>query len=98
VSFAPLPLYARGKAPNTHWIRCGVDPKAGLPGLELRPLGRPSRHYTDYYFRSATREQRRYQHFLAPRLCYVDQVTETANKAIDRSITLVLHTCYDNSD
>jgi hypothetical protein len=42
------------RAPGTHWIGGWVDPKAGLedvekrkfltlPGLELRPLGRPAR-------------------------------------------------------
>jgi hypothetical protein len=36
--------------PGTHWIGGWVDPRAGLddvektlPGLELRPLGRPAR-------------------------------------------------------
>jgi hypothetical protein len=46
---------------GTHWIRGLVDPRAGLddvekrkfltiPGLELRPLGRPAvaSRYTDY--------------------------------------------------
>jgi hypothetical protein len=42
------------RAPSTHWIRGWVDLRAGLddleerkfltlPGLELRPLGRPAR-------------------------------------------------------
>jgi hypothetical protein len=41
------------RAPGTHWIGGCVDPRAGLddvkrkfvilPGLELRPLGRPAR-------------------------------------------------------
>jgi hypothetical protein len=40
------------RAPGTHWIGGWVDPRAGLdkkrkfltlPGLELRPLGRPAR-------------------------------------------------------
>jgi hypothetical protein len=50
----PRPLNPRGKAPGTHWIEGLVDPRAGLdevekrkfltlPGLELRPLGRPGR-------------------------------------------------------
>jgi hypothetical protein len=52
----PLPLYpqARAPPPRTHWIEGWVDSRAGLddvekkkfltlPGLELRPLGRPAR-------------------------------------------------------
>jgi hypothetical protein len=46
-----LPL---GKSPGTHWIEDWVDPRVvlddvekrkflTLPGLELRPLGRPAR-------------------------------------------------------
>jgi hypothetical protein len=41
------------RAPGTHWMGGWVDPRAGqddvkrkfltLPGLELRPLGRPAR-------------------------------------------------------
>jgi hypothetical protein len=30
VSFAPRPLYPRGKSPGTHWIRRWVDPRPGL--------------------------------------------------------------------
>jgi hypothetical protein len=53
-------MIAPGKAaPGTHWIGGWVDPRTGLddlekrkfltlPGLELRPLGRFSRRYTDY--------------------------------------------------
>jgi hypothetical protein len=52
VSFAPRPLYPRGKSPSTHWIGGRVNPRAGLddvenrkiltpPGLELRSLGHP---------------------------------------------------------
>jgi hypothetical protein len=44
------------RAPRTHWIGGWVDPRAGLddvekrklfilPGLELRPLGRPASRY-----------------------------------------------------
>jgi hypothetical protein len=51
-SFAPLPLYSRGKVTGTHLIRDWVGPKAGLgvlekrkkfpprPGMEPRYLGR----------------------------------------------------------
>jgi hypothetical protein len=53
VSFIPRPLYPRERAPSTHCIGGWVDPRGGLddtekwkfltlPGLELRPLGRPS--------------------------------------------------------
>jgi hypothetical protein len=46
------------RAPGTHWIGGWVNPRAGLDdsekrkfmilqGLELRPLGRPARNYTD---------------------------------------------------
>jgi hypothetical protein len=61
VSFTPLPLYPREKSSGTHCIERWVGLKAGindmekwefftLPGLELRPLGRPARshYYTDY--------------------------------------------------
>jgi hypothetical protein len=52
--FTSRPFYSRGKSPGTHWIGVCVDPRAGLddvekrkfftlPGLELRPLGRPAR-------------------------------------------------------
>jgi hypothetical protein len=52
VSFTPRPPYPRERAPGTHCIGGLVDPRAGLddmekwkfltlPGLELRPLGRP---------------------------------------------------------
>jgi hypothetical protein len=54
VSFSPLPLFPRGKSPRYPLERIWVDPRAGLddgekrkfltlPGLELRPLGRPAR-------------------------------------------------------
>jgi hypothetical protein len=59
VSFTPLPLYLHGKKAVTHWIGGWVDPRAGLddvekrkfltlPGLELRPLGRPARSQSLY--------------------------------------------------
>jgi hypothetical protein len=51
-----------GKIPGTHWIGGWVDPRAGLdemekrkflalPGLELRPLGRPARSQSPYRLR-----------------------------------------------
>jgi hypothetical protein len=54
VSFTPRPLHPRERATGTHCIGGWVDPRAGLddmeqrkfltlPGLELRPLGRPAR-------------------------------------------------------
>jgi hypothetical protein len=50
------------RAPGTHWTRGWVDPRAGvgdvekrkfltLPGLELRPLGRPARSQSLYRLR-----------------------------------------------
>jgi hypothetical protein len=50
------------RAPGTNWIGVGVDPRAGLdnvekrkfltlPGLELRPLGRPARSHLLYRLR-----------------------------------------------
>jgi hypothetical protein len=50
------------RAPGTHWIGGWVDPRAGLddmekrkilplPGLELRPLGRPARRQSLYRLR-----------------------------------------------
>jgi hypothetical protein len=61
VSFTPLPLYPWG-APGTHWRGCWVGPRTGLhdvekrkfltlPGLELRPLGRPARSQSLYRLR-----------------------------------------------
>jgi hypothetical protein len=52
--------------PGTHWIGSWVDLRVGLddletrkfwtlPGLELRPLGRPASRYTDYASLSNTR-------------------------------------------
>jgi hypothetical protein len=58
--FTPLPIYIQGKSPpDTHWIGGWVEPRAGLgdvemrklstlPGLELRPLGRPARSQSPY--------------------------------------------------
>jgi hypothetical protein len=54
----PGPLYPP-PPPGAHWIGGWVDLRAGLddlekgifltlPGLELRPLGRPASRYTDY--------------------------------------------------
>jgi hypothetical protein len=54
ISFTPLPLYPGERAPGTHWIGGWVDPRAyldlvenrkflTLPGLQLRPRGRPAR-------------------------------------------------------
>jgi hypothetical protein len=54
VSFTTRTLYPQVKSPGTHWIGGWVNPRAGLddmerrkfltlPGLELRPLGRPAR-------------------------------------------------------
>jgi hypothetical protein len=62
VSLTPRPLYPEEKAPGTHWIGGWVDPGAGLddfeerkfltlPGLELRPLGRPARSQSLYRLR-----------------------------------------------
>jgi hypothetical protein len=62
VSFTPRPLYPRGKGPGTHLIGGWMDPRAGLddvekrkfltlPGLELRPLGRPARSRSLYRLR-----------------------------------------------
>jgi hypothetical protein len=61
VSFTTRPRYLRGKRLCTHWIWSCVGPRARLddmestkmlplPGLELRPLGRPSvaSRYTDW--------------------------------------------------
>jgi hypothetical protein len=50
------------RAPGTHWTGGRVDPRAGpddvekrkfltLPGLELRPLGRPARSQSLYRLR-----------------------------------------------
>jgi hypothetical protein len=50
------------RAPDTHWIGGWVDPRVGLddvekrkfltiPGLELRPLGRPARSQSLYRLR-----------------------------------------------
>jgi hypothetical protein len=55
------PLYPRRKAPGTHWIG-SVGLRTGLasvekriflplPGLELRPLGRPARSHSLYRLR-----------------------------------------------
>jgi hypothetical protein len=50
--------YPRGKNPGTHWIRSWVGLRSGvdtrgkilsLPGIELRPLGRPARSQTLYW-------------------------------------------------
>jgi hypothetical protein len=49
----------RERAPGTHWMGVWVDPRAGLedvekrkffllPGLEIRPLGRPARSQSLY--------------------------------------------------
>jgi hypothetical protein len=62
VRFTPLPLYPRGKSPDTHWIGGCVGLRAGLDdverakfltllGLELRPLGRPARSQSLYRLR-----------------------------------------------
>jgi hypothetical protein len=62
VSFTPRPLYPRERAPGTHWIGGWVNPRVGLddvekrnfltlPGLELRPLGRPARSQLPYRLR-----------------------------------------------
>jgi hypothetical protein len=63
VSFAPRPLYPPGeRVPSTHWIGCYAGPRGGLddverrkilplPGLELRPLGRPTRSQSFYWRR-----------------------------------------------
>jgi hypothetical protein len=51
------------RAPGTHWIGGWVKPRAGLddvekrkfltlPGLELRPLGRPARRQSLYRLRN----------------------------------------------
>jgi hypothetical protein len=58
----PSRFTPKEKAPSTHWIRGLVDPRAGLddvekskfltlPGLELRPLGRPARSQSLYRLR-----------------------------------------------
>jgi hypothetical protein len=53
------PLYPQGKSSRTHWIGGWVGPRTGLddmekrkflplPGLELRPLGRPTSSHSLY--------------------------------------------------
>jgi hypothetical protein len=61
--FTPLPLYPRRKSPPCpHCIGGWIDPRTGLddlekrkflilPGLELRPLGRPARSQSLYRLR-----------------------------------------------
>jgi hypothetical protein len=55
----PCRLTPVERAPGTHWIGGWVDPTAGLddvekrkfltlPGLEVRPLGRPARNQSLY--------------------------------------------------
>jgi hypothetical protein len=62
VSFTLLPLYLRGKSPFIHWIVGWVGPRfrlddvekrkfVTLPGLKLRPLGRPARSQSLYRLR-----------------------------------------------
>jgi hypothetical protein len=62
IHFTPLPLYPRGKSPPFHWIGGWVAPRNGLddvekrkfltlPGLEIRPLGRPARSQLLYRLR-----------------------------------------------
>jgi hypothetical protein len=62
VSFTPRPFYPRERALGTHCIGGWVDPRAGLdnmekkkfltlPGLEPRPLSRPSRSQSLYRLR-----------------------------------------------
>jgi hypothetical protein len=62
VSFTPLPLYPWEKTPGTNWIGGWVGDRASLddvkkrkfltlPGLELRPLGRPARRKSLYRLR-----------------------------------------------
>jgi hypothetical protein len=62
VSFTPRLFTPGERAPGTHWIGDWVDPRAGLddvekrkflilPGLELRPLGRPVRSQSLYRLR-----------------------------------------------
>jgi hypothetical protein len=64
VNFTPWPLYLRGRSPSsgTHWIGGSVDPRTGLdhtekwkfltiPGVELRPFGRPARIQSLYRLR-----------------------------------------------
>jgi hypothetical protein len=41
VSFMPLPLYTRRKAPDTHWIEGWVGPRAGLDIMERNLLRLP---------------------------------------------------------
>jgi hypothetical protein len=52
--YTPARFTPGERAPGTHWIGVWVNPRAGLddvqmkkfftlPGLELRPLGRPAR-------------------------------------------------------
>jgi hypothetical protein len=59
---APAALLPEKEPPVTHWIGGSVDPRAGLddvekrkflilPGLELRPLGRPARTQSLYGLR-----------------------------------------------
>jgi hypothetical protein len=36
VSFTPLPLYPRERAPGTHFIGGWVDPRAGLDDMDKR--------------------------------------------------------------
>jgi hypothetical protein len=58
----PGPFTPKERAPGTHWIGGWVDPRAGLddvdkrtfltiPGLELRPLGRPAHSQSLYRLR-----------------------------------------------
>jgi hypothetical protein len=60
VSFTPRSLYPPGeRVLGTHWIGGWVDPRAGVedvekkkiltvPGLELRPVGRPAHSQSLY--------------------------------------------------
>jgi hypothetical protein len=62
VSFTPRPLYPGERAPATRWIGGWVDSRATmdnvkkrklltLPGIKIRPLGRPDRSQSIYQLR-----------------------------------------------
>jgi len=46
VSLTPRPLYARGRAPGTHWIGGWVGPRAGLDAIANRKIPAPPGNVT----------------------------------------------------
>jgi hypothetical protein len=100
LSFTSCPLYRRG----THWIGGWVGPRAGLddvekiklltlPGLELRPLGRPARCQSLYRLSCLGSTHVRFNVLISGKLRYLATLWSSRYRISQFLLHMLLSSC-----